>query len=499
MTQGTFIAKVAGRGQATSYAEWTEIAQSHDLKSGKHAWRDDDESSAFDSRSVSARLQRLATLRRNGDSRGLLFALNEGIHGNMDGIANDSLWREARYGTKNLIHRFVDEITKSLLYLASPDADSISDEEKHDFFRRASHCYGCSALLLSGSGAFISFHAGVAKALHAENVLPKIISGSSGGAVIGAIVCTNADAEIQGLLDAKSFADHGIGHNDRKRFTLLGFGAIMAQEEVEQRLAALIPDLTFQEAFERTGRHFSVSVAPAEMHQSGRLLNAITSPNVFVRDAVRASCAVPGIFEPVTLMAKDDHGRRVPFLPGSRWIDGSITHDLPLKRLSRLYGVNHHIVSQANPLVAPFTGDMKLTTSPFLTIRNAAILTMKAWLNAQMTLFERPLSFFSGLSAMTVLSMSLLNQEVSGDINIVRPMFLLSPAKLLSNLSISDVGKLIALGEQAAWPKVEMIRTQSLVSVTLTAILADFDEREKQSNRKRDNRPYSPRPVIALS
>jgi NTE family protein len=142
---------------------------------------------------------------------------------------------------------------------------------------------------------------------------------------------------------------------------------------------------------------------------------------------------------------------------------------------------------------------MKLTTSPFLTIRNAAILTMKAWLNAQMTLFERPLSFFSGLSAMTVLSMSLLNQEVSGDINIVRPMFLLSPAKLLSNLSISDVGKLIALGEQAAWPKVEMIRTQSLVSVTLTAILADFDEREKQSNRKRDNRPYSPRPVIALS
>jgi TAG lipase/steryl ester hydrolase/phospholipase A2/LPA acyltransferase len=42
-------------------------------------------------------------------------------------------------------------------------------------------------------------------------------------------------------------------------------------------------------------------VAPAEKHQNGRLLNAITSPNVFVREAVLASCAVPGIYEPVAL------------------------------------------------------------------------------------------------------------------------------------------------------------------------------------------------------
>ena len=35
-------------------------------------------------------------------------------------------------------------------------------------------------------------------------------------------------------------------------------------------------------------------------------------------------------------------------------MDGSIKQDLPVSRLSRLYGVNHTIVSQTNPHVVPF-------------------------------------------------------------------------------------------------------------------------------------------------
>ena len=86
----------------------------------------------------------------------------------------------------------------------------------------------------------------------------------------------------------------------------------------------LIPDLTFQEAYEKTGRQISITVAPAEPHQRSRLLNAITSPTVFVRSAVMASCAVPGVFPPVTLMAKNVHGEAQPYLPTRRWVDGSI-------------------------------------------------------------------------------------------------------------------------------------------------------------------------------
>ena len=38
-----------------------------------------------------------------------------------------------------------------------------------------------------------------------------------------------------------------------------------------------------------------------------------------------ASCAIPGIFSPVTLMAKGPSGERMPYVPSRQWVDGSIT------------------------------------------------------------------------------------------------------------------------------------------------------------------------------
>ncbi len=64
--------------------------------------------------------------------------------------------------------------------------------------------------------------------------------------------------------------------------------------DLEKLVARMVPDMTFQEAYEKTGRQVSITVAPAEPHQRSRLLNAITSPNVLIRSAVMASCAVPG-------------------------------------------------------------------------------------------------------------------------------------------------------------------------------------------------------------
>src|SRR3546814_13735032 len=88
--------------------------------------------------------------------------------------------------------------------------------------------------------------------------------------------------------------------------------------------------------------------------QNGRLLNAITAPNVLIREAVLASCAVPGVFPPVMLMARGEDGARVPYQPARRWVDGSVTPDIPTPRLARHYCVNHHIVRQPHPLALAF-------------------------------------------------------------------------------------------------------------------------------------------------
>lgn len=447
---------------APDYAAWSKAAQAHDRKSGMQAWRDADASEHFDHKAIRARLERLRALSAAGDAKGLLFALGEGIHGNIDGIGDERLYQKARFGTKKLVEDYIAEVAAALGQVAA--ARGISRAEKRDFFRRAQHCYGRSALLLSGSGSFLFFHVGVVKALWSEGVLPTILSGASGGAIVAAITCTRATRDIGAALDQRRLA--GSARDDYRR---------LAAPDLADRLAELIPDLTFEEAYAVGGRHLNISVAPAEKHQNGRLLNAITAPNVLIREAVLASCAVPGVFPPVMLMARDESGARIPYQPDRRWVDGSVTHDIPTKRLERLYGVNHHIVSQANPVALPFATDTRKRMAPIEAIHHASMTTFKAWLNANMTIFQKPLEMVPPLNSLANLARSVINQDYTGDINIIRPAKYWSPAKILSDLAQDDIDELIDTGQRTAWPRIEMVRTQTAIGRALEAILAKID------------------------
>jgi NTE family protein len=66
------------------------------------------------------------------------------------------------------------------------------------------------------------------------------------------------------------------------------------------------------------------------------------------------------------------------------------------------------------------------------------------------------------------MTMSIIDQDYGGDITIINPPRLWSPAKILSQLSLDEMEDLIATGEAMTWPKVEMIRTQTVISKTLT-------------------------------
>ena len=103
----------------------------------------------------------------------------------------------ARPGTKHLIESYIEEVAHALELLASEGSGDISQEEKLDFFRRASHCFGHSALMMSGSGSLLYFHAGVIRALGEADLLPTIMSGSSGGSLVGSIVATHTDDEVR--------------------------------------------------------------------------------------------------------------------------------------------------------------------------------------------------------------------------------------------------------------------------------------------------------------
>jgi TAG lipase/steryl ester hydrolase/phospholipase A2/LPA acyltransferase len=421
---------------AGSYSEWTEAAIAHDELSGARRWRDMDQTRQYDYTEIRMRLDRLRSLRVKNDHHGLLFALNEGIHGNMGGMGRSSLYRRARFGTKRLIEQYIAEMDDALRFLADLDSDEIDVQQKMDFFYRANVCFGRSALMLSGGGVLGFYHLGVVKAMLEQGLLPRVISGSSAGSLVAGVLGTHTDRELEKFFDPA--AVHFEAEREASVFSRMFFGKNPQIDvgDLERIIARLIPDMTFQEAYEKTGRQISITVAPADTHQRSRLLNAITSPNVFVRSAVMASCAVPGVFPPVMLMARNVHGEAQPYLPTRRWVDGSIADDLPAKRLSRLYSTNHYIVSMVNPVATPFlSGGGRERSQMARALGALGIGVSREVLNFYRGIVQRKGDTWPRFNMLMNGVHALIDQEYSGDINIIPSFRWYNPAKILSHLT----------------------------------------------------------------
>lgn len=462
--------------KATDYQEWSDLAKRHDELSGMARWKSREQSNEYDHSEISLRLQRLRQLLGRQDFEGLLFALNEGIHGNMGGMGNAILYNRAKFGTKDLINDYIDALAESIERVIS-DNCQIPIEEKLDFLHRASHCFGRSALMLSGAGNFGHFHVGVAKALLDNNLLPHVISGSSAGALTAGCLGTNSDAKLRKLLDIDSYfsdLDDLDGQKSLSSKLLFGKQSWIDLDYLEDVLNLFVADLSFAEAFDLTGRAINISVSPQEEHQTPRLLNSITAPNVLVRSAVRASCAVPGAFPAVNLEAKAENGDRIPYLPSRKWIDGSVVGDLPAKRLARLYGVNHFIVSQANPLVLWAKTDPKTDHGLRANVARFITRATKEGFNSGYRVSRTHLKKYPTLRYAANMMFSVLNQEYSGDINLYPKFRFFDPRMLLKRLSKQEALELAKSGERATWPKIEMIRNCMRLSTILDEGLAHF-------------------------
>ena len=119
----------------------------------------------FDSAEIRIRYDNLTRLLEEENAVDLLYLLNEGIHGNMAGMGKPVLYSQAKSGTKVLIDDYVKGLVNALNFIAEADHATVPFEEKLDFFRRASHCYGRSALMLSGGAGLVYFHHGTVEEL----------------------------------------------------------------------------------------------------------------------------------------------------------------------------------------------------------------------------------------------------------------------------------------------------------------------------------------------
>lgn len=460
---------------ADNYDAFKEASLEHDVISGAQEWKENDASDDYDYKLIRKRVQRLQIARGNADIHALMSILHEGLHGNLGNIANPVMRSECKVGTKVLIEQFINEVKLALDQIYESDEVDVDFYEKLSFFEETAHAFGRSCLMLSGGAGLGFFHCGVVKSLNERRVLPTVVSGASAGSIIAAMLGTRTHDELTESLSAE-FIYETFKH--WRQFKGLGKNSLFDSSVLENALIELFDLTTFEEAFKKTGRHITITVSPADLHQHSRLLNAKTSPNAIITQAVRASCAVPVVFSPVQLKAKNQAGEVVPYIPNRRFADGSLMADLPYERLARLYGVNHSIVSQTNPVAVPFISANRIDPRSIwdMSARHIGQLAKSNSIFA-IDLVERLVANKSAKLAIHKVR-SIIDQQYVGNINILPKRQLSNLSHVLANPTIDSINALIDSGEKATWPQLDVIERNTKISETLRYYLAQLKKRE---------------------
>eukprot|EP00163_Fabomonas_tropica_P031672 TRINITY_DN7615_c0_g1_i4.p1 TRINITY_DN7615_c0_g1~~TRINITY_DN7615_c0_g1_i4.p1 ORF type:complete len:546 (-),score=95.47 TRINITY_DN7615_c0_g1_i4:877-2514(-) len=407
---------------------------------------------------IHARLQSLRAAYDQDDVDSLIFHLRSGLLRNLGGIGKTELYSHAHVGTKDLIEDYLAQVVKSLDYIRDTEFLDLSCADKNRLFRETRHAFGRSALLLSGGAGFGMYHLGIVKALHEQQLLPRVISGSSVGSLVAAALAVTSDEELPSLfqpgalkLDAFDKIQSGAFQRRVKRFLQQGY--LMDSTKLEEMIRDNIGDVTFQEAFDQTGRIVNITVNSTRQGDFPRLLNYLTAPHVYIWSAATASCALTFLYPPVEIMAKDARGNTVPYHPARiKWSDGSVAYDLPMNRLSELFNVNHFIVSQVNPHVVPFVNPDSEHNPPSIWFKASQVI------GGELLHRASQLDFFGLMPRFWQSIKPLFYQKYRGDVTIVPRIGWQDYSKLLKNPTDEEVQEAIRQGELATYPHIPIIR-----------------------------------------
>ncbi|KAE8888864.1 hypothetical protein PF005_g19307 [Phytophthora fragariae] len=468
-----------------SYREWKQMAQYLDVLEGKDNWKttiraEDTEHCDFEQ------------MRRNVDT--LTRALDAGDSVNVDelryivasvvmrdelGVDSPSLHLECNSGTKTAITKYNALVIRALDTLAGISDDKFPHAEKVRLFRRMKQSFGSTALCLSGGGSIAMYHMGVIRALLDANVLPNVISGSSGGSITAAFTACRTNEELLNDIFVSDISTRYFPFGIRWFPPLLEqlthcvkTGFLVASSEFERTTEHYYSEpmdaeektmyYTFQDAFLKTGRHVCITVSASDItgHKGPKklLLSHINTPHVLLWSAVAVSCSLPGIMKGKQLMARDFQGNIVPYASlNKEWVDGSIQHDLPMETMASGFDVTNFIVSQVNPHVVPFVSDEidKPSNSKSIFYKLESVIAGDVRHRLKMLAF---LGLFPKIYGHQF--SSYFKQNFSGNVTIIPDFRFLESIgiKAILNPTVQDMTHYIESGQRAVWPKLAYIR-----------------------------------------
>jgi len=445
-----------------------------------------------DARSVAERGQH--SLRK--ETRDAIDRYGDEVERCMDWIANGPVYLGPKSGVGGNSDEEKNDVEKKKVNTQEDVMEKQREElsKRYTLVKRMKQNVGHTALMLSGGGAQTMYHLGSIKALVESGVYEHIhvISGTSGGSISAAMCAIKTPAELLTDICVRTVsADYMLTGEQKKQNvrwfpTAFDMGAFFIKnrivvdgDEFKRCCDFYFKDITFEEAYEMTRKHVCITVT-ASRATSGKgmqrlLLNHISTPNVTLASAVRASCAVPGFFTAATLMIKDSRGKEVPFeVDGVEWIDGSVQADIPVKRISTLFNVSNYVVCQTNFHVVPFIHKShhpsinSLYWKLFQFCMNDAGNRLAAL--SQFGLL--PKLFGNDLSKM-------FRQRYYGDLTLV-PKFTTAHKfglSILSNPTEKDMDVYLQGGQAAAWPFIRSLQEMLHLERSIHKCLNDLGER----------------------
>ena len=501
--------------ECRSYAEWKDKAKLLDELLENNKWKSEPASSLYNYKLLTQLTKAMQEGRRELTStksisslKNLKKILLEGsLRHNIGGTENIGLYSHSFYGTKDVIQKFIDETEASLRVIEELGGDIVGREALYPFFKRAMGSYGRTVLCLSGGGACGYFHLGVLRALGQANLIPQVICGTSAGAAICAFICTHTDEELERLLYNNEPDNHFyetivslFEFTKESRFAWLKRffkqGYLMDIKEAEERLKQVCcGDMTFLEAYQRTGRILNITITTDNEASPPQLLNYKITPDVVIYSAVLASSSLPGLLPSIQLLRRKsnvslslvvDESSSLPQFSnepfemlGSKWRDGSFVIDIPLDHLKPLFNIKFSLVSQVNPGVALFFYDSRGSPGqPHLHRKGhgyrAGFLSSLAELALKLDM-KRYLELLGSLSLMPRFlkqdwSLVLL-QRRDGTVTIVPSTNVWDIGRLMERVNAETMRDYIQTGERAAWPMLKLfsnrIRIEKLLSHNL--------------------------------
>jgi TAG lipase/lysophosphatidylethanolamine acyltransferase len=147
--------------------------------------------------------------------------------------------------------------------------------------------------MFSGGASMGVYHLGCIKVLKELDLCPRIISGSSAGSMFASLVCTRTYEELDDLYDPNFIKFDCFGYKE-STFTMmlarfLKDGYFMDIKILQNFMKRNVGDITFEEAYHKTGWILNITVTSIHEKDVPRLLNYITSPHVLIWSAASAS------------------------------------------------------------------------------------------------------------------------------------------------------------------------------------------------------------------